>query len=122
MAATQCFLAAALSRPCIASAQSLQRPERALLHCALAPSHFCGHVLRIMAVEHTPHDECVNALEVSLVQFGEPSRVFLCGLDQQAFLIHYLYINAESRRKVTLMKKKSISKNRGGCLSRKSCA
>src|SRR5881396_177679 len=53
--------------------------------------HFRGHVLSIMAVEHTPGDECVNALEVSLVQFGEPSRVFLRGLDQQAFLIHYLY-------------------------------
>src|SRR5213594_2428774 len=67
--------------------------------------HFRGHVLSIMAVEHTPDDECVNALEVALVQFGEPSRVFLRGLDQQAFLIHYLYINAEYRRKVTVGRK-----------------
>ena len=69
--------------------------------------HFRGHVLSIMAVEHTPDDECINALEVALVQFGEPSRVFLRGLDQQAFLIHYLYINAEYRRKVTVGRKKS---------------
>jgi hypothetical protein len=36
-----------------------------------------------------------KALEVSLVQFGEPSRIFLRGLDQQAFFILYLYINSE---------------------------
>src|SRR5437870_221507 len=52
---------------------------------------FRSDVLGLVPVTHTSHNERVDAFEVSLVQFAEAPRIFLGGLDQQPFLIHYLY-------------------------------
>ena len=45
--------------------------------------HVGGDILRFVAIAHPPHDVGINALEVSLIQVGEPAPVALRRLDKR---------------------------------------
>src|SRR6266567_9408603 len=59
--------------------------------CQGVLKHFRCQVLRFMPVAHAPDDKRVNALKVVLIEVGKAARILLRGLDQQTFLLHYLY-------------------------------
>src|SRR6185503_10227967 len=45
--------------------------------CECLMEYFGGQVLGFGPVAHPPGDECIHALEVILIKFGEPARVLL---------------------------------------------
>jgi hypothetical protein len=50
--------------------------------------HLRRQVLCVMPVVYSANDECINALKVRFVQFGEAAWILLRGFDQQPFLFH----------------------------------
>jgi hypothetical protein len=49
--------------------------------------HLGGEVLGLATAAGAAGDERVDAVEVLLVQLGEPARIGLGGLDQQALVV-----------------------------------
>ncbi|PYR15326.1 MAG: hypothetical protein DMG00_00800, partial [Acidobacteria bacterium] len=91
--------------------------------------HLGRHVLGHVAVAHAPYNECVNALEVPLVQIREARRVALGRLDEHAIVSVWLghrsavYINRRRRKKLRTpgrgskrKRSNSAGKRRGGLL------
>jgi hypothetical protein len=49
--------------------------------------HVSRHVLRFFAVFHAPRHKRIDAIEVALIELGEPARIALRRLDQQPLVI-----------------------------------